>query len=104
MRAKGTLLGGPGHLPLLWAAGRHADRQFPIHHAVGVPAALFADLSGKAVFTPVAVLFVGFVGGYVGLQRRLKTLPPGDLTLLANSQLQRARLASNNAKITRSSI
>jgi hypothetical protein len=33
----------------------------------------------------LAVLFVGFVGGFVGLQRRLKTLPAEDLTLLANS-------------------
>jgi hypothetical protein len=53
--------------------------------AVGIPGALFADLSGNSVFTPVAVLFVGFVGGFVGLQRRLKTLPAEDLTLLANS-------------------
>jgi hypothetical protein len=53
--------------------------------AVGIPGALFADLNGESVYTPVAVLFVGFVGGFVGLQRRLKTLPAEDLTLLANS-------------------
>jgi len=53
--------------------------------AVGIPGALFADLNGKSVPTPVAVLFVGFVGGFVGLQRRLKALPAEDLTLLANS-------------------
>ena len=53
--------------------------------AIGIPGALFADLTGKSVLTPVAVLFVGFVGGFVGLQRRLKTLPAEDLTLLANS-------------------
>jgi hypothetical protein len=53
--------------------------------AVGIPGALFADLNGKSVPAPMAVLFVGFVGGFVGLQRRLKTLPAEDLTLLANS-------------------
>jgi hypothetical protein len=53
--------------------------------AVGIPGTFFAELSGKSVVTPVAVLFVGFVGGFVGLQRRLKTLPAEDLTLLANS-------------------
>ncbi len=53
--------------------------------AVGIPGALIADFGGKSVFTPVAVLFAGFVGGFVGLQRRLKMLPAEDLTLLANS-------------------
>jgi xanthosine utilization system XapX-like protein len=53
--------------------------------AVGVPGALLADRNGQAIPTPVAVLFVGFVGGFVGLQRRLKSLPEEDLTLLANS-------------------
>ena len=59
--------------------------------AVGVLGAFLVYLHNKSapatvsVPTPVAVLFVGFVGGFVGLQRRLKTLPPEDLTLLANS-------------------
>ena len=53
--------------------------------AVGIPGALIADRYSRPVPTPVAVLFVGFVGGFVGLQRRLKTLPAEDLTLLANS-------------------
>ena len=53
--------------------------------AAGIPGALVADLYSRPVPTPVAVLFVGFVGGFVGLQRRLKTLPVEDLTLLANS-------------------
>src|SRR5665213_401328 len=53
--------------------------------AVGIPGALFADFGGKSIFTPMAVLFVGFVGGFIGLQRRLKTLPEEDLTLLAKS-------------------
>lgn len=35
--------------------------------------------------TPLGVFFVGFVGGFVGLQRRLKSLPAEDLTLLGRS-------------------
>jgi len=53
--------------------------------AVGIPGAIIADGNGKPVPTPVVVLFVGFVGGFVGLQRRLKALSAEDLTLLANS-------------------
>ena len=53
--------------------------------AVGIPGALFAYFGRTPVPTPIAVLFVGFVGGFVGLQRRLKALPSEDLTLLANS-------------------
>ena len=53
--------------------------------AVGIPGALIVERYSRPVPAPVAVLFVGFVGGFVGLQRRLKTLPAEDLTLLANS-------------------
>ena len=53
--------------------------------AVGVPGALFANFGMTGVPTPVAVLFVGLVGGFVGLQRRLKSLPGEDLALLAES-------------------
>jgi hypothetical protein len=53
--------------------------------AVGISGALIAGWYSRPLPTPVAVLFVGFVGGFVGLQRRLKTLPAEDLTLLANS-------------------
>jgi hypothetical protein len=53
--------------------------------AVGIPGAFYAELSGDSVATALAVFFVGFTGGFVGLQRRLKTFPPSDLTLLANS-------------------
>ena len=55
--------------------------------AIGIPGALFTYFRGDALVipTPLAVFFVGFVGGFVGLQRRLKTLPDEDLTLLANS-------------------
>jgi hypothetical protein len=55
--------------------------------AVGIPGALLAYFRGNEITipTPVAVFFVGFVGGFVGLQRRLKTLPVEDLTLLAKS-------------------
>ena len=53
--------------------------------AVGIPGALFANFGMIAVPTPVAVLFVGLVGGFVGLQRRLKSLPAEDLALLVES-------------------
>jgi hypothetical protein len=38
-----------------------------------------------AIPTPIAIFFVGFVGGFTGLQRRLKTLSAEDLTLLGKS-------------------
>ena len=44
--------------------------------AVGIPGAVFAHWNGRSIPTPLAVLFVGLVGGFVGLQRRLKALPP----------------------------
>jgi hypothetical protein len=37
------------------------------------------------VTTPVIALMVGAIGGFVGLQRRLKKMPADDLALLANS-------------------
>jgi hypothetical protein len=37
------------------------------------------------IVTPAAILFAGFIGGFVGLQRRLKTMPADDLELLAES-------------------
>ena len=55
---------------------------------VGISGAIFAyhrAVPTSFSTTPLAVLFVGFLGGFVGLQRRLKALPPDDLTLLANS-------------------
>ncbi len=54
---------------------------------VGIAGSFFAYFRGAVtpVPTPVAVFFVGFVGGFVGLQRRLKTLPVEDLTLLGRS-------------------
>jgi hypothetical protein len=56
--------------------------------AVAIPATIAAYYwKGQQypIPTPVAIFFVGFVGGFVGLQRRLKALPDDDLTLLANS-------------------
>ncbi len=53
--------------------------------AVGIPAALLAYWKNFPIPTPAAVFFAGFIGGFVGLQRRLKALPPEELTLLANS-------------------
>lgn len=39
----------------------------------------------KQVPVTIAGLGLGFIGGFVGLQQRLRKLPPDDLTLLANS-------------------
>jgi hypothetical protein len=54
---------------------------------LGITGSFFAYFRGSVtpVPTPLAVFFVGFVGGFVGLQRRLKTLPAEDLTLLGQS-------------------
>src|SRR5713226_1742097 len=38
-----------------------------------------------AVFTPLMPVLVGAIGGFVGLQRRLKHLSSDDLELLASS-------------------
>ena len=54
---------------------------------VGVLGAFLAHFRGDVtpIPTPVAVFFVGFVGAFIGLQRRLKTVPAEDLALLAQS-------------------
>ena len=53
--------------------------------AIGLPGALYANYGHHLIPTPLAVLFAGFVGGFVGIQRRLKELSAQDLTLMANS-------------------
>ena len=55
--------------------------------ALFVPAAIFAyeNQGSVLISTPLMVLSVGFVGGFVGLQRRLKQMSDDDITLLANS-------------------
>ncbi len=40
---------------------------------------------GKFVTAPIAAFSAGIIGGFVGLQRRLKIMSEDDLTLLANS-------------------
>ena len=49
--------------------------------------AFFAYLSpdGSAISAPIAAFSAGVIGGFVGLQRRLKSMSDDDLTLLANS-------------------
>ena len=49
--------------------------------------AFFAHYSpeGKIINAPIAAFAAGSVGGFVGLQRRLKSMSDDDLTLLANS-------------------
>lgn len=41
--------------------------------------------AGKFVTAPIAAFSAGIIGGFVGLQRRLKIMSEDDLTLLANS-------------------
>ena len=55
--------------------------------AIFVPGAMYANSypSGNIVTAPMAAFMVGVIGGFVGLQRRLKALSDDDLTLLANS-------------------
>ena len=52
-----------------------------------VPGALFAyQHPGSVIISPpMAAFVVGVIGGFVGLQRRVKKLSEDDLTLLANS-------------------
>ena len=54
---------------------------------VFVPSAIYANIypTGNIVTAPMAAFVVGVIGGFVGLQRRLKALSEDDLTLLANS-------------------
>ncbi|MEJ8846989.1 hypothetical protein [Variovorax rhizosphaerae] len=54
---------------------------------VVVSGALFSNYgpTEDIIAAPMAAFAVGVVGGFVGLQRRLKTMSADDLTLLANS-------------------
>jgi hypothetical protein len=55
--------------------------------ALIVPGAMFASLGNESVIasTPLMALMIGAIGGFVGLQRRLKQLSDEDLVLLADS-------------------
>ena len=53
--------------------------------AIAIPGGLYAFYGHHTIPTPLAVLFAGFVGGFLGIQRRLKDLPAQDLALMANS-------------------
>lgn len=52
-----------------------------------IPAAIFTYLNkGSVIFsTPMACFACGVIGGFVGLQRRLKKMPDDDLQLLVKS-------------------
>lgn len=54
---------------------------------IGIPGAIYAYLNPGSLLssTPLMTLLVGFIGGFVGLQRRLKQMSHDDLTLLAES-------------------
>ena len=55
--------------------------------SISIPGAIYAYLNPGSIVvsTPLVAFVVGVVGGFVGLQRRLKQLSDDDLTLLANS-------------------
>ncbi|MDF7801627.1 hypothetical protein P4C99_19270 [Pontiellaceae bacterium B1224] len=46
---------------------------------------LVAYITKKSIPPPLATFAAGILGGFVGLQRRLKSMSEDDLTLLANS-------------------
>jgi hypothetical protein len=52
---------------------------------VSLTAMTLAVVSGSQFVTPVFVVMSGFIGGFVGLQRRLKDLTVEDLQLIARS-------------------
>lgn len=62
-------------------------RALAILVALFIPGAIYAYTHPGSVFTstPMACFSVGIIGGFVGLQRRLKKMTQDDLTLLANS-------------------
>lgn len=62
-------------------------RALAILVAVFIPGALYAYTHPGSLITtpPMACFTVGVIGGFVGLQRRLKKMSDDDLTLLANS-------------------
>ena len=52
-----------------------------------IPGGIYAYSHPGSIFisTPLVAFVVGVIGGFVGLQRRLKKMSDDDLTLLANS-------------------
>lgn len=62
-------------------------RALAILVAIFIPGALYAYTHPGSLFTstPMACFSVGIIGGFVGLQRRLKKMTEEDLTLLAHS-------------------
>ena len=55
--------------------------------ALFIPASIYLYLRPESVIisTPLMALCVGFIGGFVGLQRRVKQMSDDDITLLAHS-------------------
>jgi hypothetical protein len=74
-------------IDLLRIISNRLARVLGILVAIFIPAALFLYLNPDSVLisTPVAAFTVGVIGGFVGLQRRLKKMPDQDLSLLAHS-------------------
>lgn len=55
--------------------------------SIFIPAAiyLYHNKGSVLISTPLMALGVGFIGGFVGLQRRIKQMSDDDITLLAHS-------------------
>ena len=62
-------------------------RSLAVLVAIFIPGALYAYTHPGSLITtaPMACFILGVIGGFVGLQRRLKKMSEDDLTLLANS-------------------
>jgi hypothetical protein len=74
-------------LELLRTIGNRLVKALAILVAGFIPGAIWAYWHPGSVLisTPLVAFVCGVFGGFVGLQRRLKTLPDDDLTLLAHS-------------------
>jgi len=74
-------------LLMLRTIGNRLALALAVMVGVIIPGAFYAHLHPDAFVgvTPLAALAVGMIGGFVGLQRRLRSMPDDDLALLANS-------------------
>ena len=69
------------------AISNRLARALVILVSVSIPGAMYAywHPGSSVTSTPLVCFIVGVIGGFVGLQRRLKEMSDDDLTLLANS-------------------
>jgi hypothetical protein len=76
-----------GKLEKIRTISNRLARSLAVLVAISIPGALYAYTHPGSIITspPMACFIVGVIGGFVGLQRRLKKMSEDDLTLLANS-------------------